>query len=138
MAAVAVTRELDAFGAYKNVDAGAVERRAEGVGVQGLAPLAVGFVMAVGAIFGIRECAGLDELVAFGGSIAGEGKVVLSEKEIVGFADFFGVILALRVFAGLGEGGERRDRYEQQKANQETDSIDEDGVPSEVHHDQPE
>jgi hypothetical protein len=34
--------------------------------------------------------------------------------------------------------GERCDRYEQQKANQGTDSVDEDTVRSGVHHNQPE
>jgi hypothetical protein len=103
-----------------------------------MAPLAVGFVVAVSTVFSVRKGAGLNELVAFGGSISGEGKVILSEKEIVGFAYLFGVILAFRVFAGLGVSGERRDRYEQQKANQGTDSVDEDTVRSGVHHNQPE
>lgn len=106
--------------------------------MKGLAPLAVGFVMAVSAVLGIRESARLNELVAFGGSIAGERKVVLAEKKIVGLAYLFRVILTFGVFAGLGVSDERRDYYEQQKANQETDSIDEDAVPSGVHHDQPE
>ena len=138
VATVAMAGELDTFGADENVDAGAVERRAEGIGVQGLAPLAVGFVMAVGAVLGVRESAWLDELVAFRGSIAGEGKVVLAEKKVVGFAYLFGVILAFRVFAGLGVSGEWRDRYEQQKANQGTESLDKDTVLSGVHRGQPE
>ena len=39
VAAIAMAGEFDAFGADEDVDAGAVERRAEGVGVQRLAPL---------------------------------------------------------------------------------------------------
>src|SRR5580704_12501612 len=120
VAAIAVAREFDAFSADEDVDAGAVERSAEGVGVQCLTPLAVSFVVAMGAVFGIREGTWLNELVALGGSIAGEGKVVFAEKEVVGFADFVRVILAFRIFAGLGVSGEGSGSREQDEAKQET------------------
>jgi hypothetical protein len=102
--------------------------------VQGLAPLAVGFIVAMRAVFGIREGAGLDELVAFGGRIAGEGKVVLSEKEIVGFAYLFRVILAFRVFVGLSAGREGRGSQEQDEAQQETGESCEDSAHSRLQH----
>jgi hypothetical protein len=88
--------------------------------VQCLTPLAVSFVVAMGAVFGIREGTWLNELVALGGSIAGEGKVVFAEKEVVGFADFVRVILAFRIFAGLGVSGEGSGSREQDEAKQET------------------
>ena len=134
MATVAVARKLDPFGANEDVDAGAVEGRAEGVGVQGLAPLAVGFIVAMGAVFGLWKGARLDELVALGGSIAGEGEVVLAEKKVVGLAYLFGVILALRVFAGLCLGGEGRGSQEQDEAKQETGESCEDSAHSRLQH----
>src|SRR5208282_1666667 len=107
VAAIAVAGELNAFGADEDVDAGAVERSAEGVGVQGLAPLAVGFVVAVRAVFGFRESARLNKVVALNGGIARKRQVVFAEKKIVGLSYLISVILALGVFTGLCTGGER-------------------------------
>ena len=84
VAAIAVPRELDAFGADQDVDAGPVERRAERVGVQRLTPLVVGLFVAMAAILRLRKSAGLNELVALDGSIAGQRQVVLAETKIVG------------------------------------------------------
>ena len=102
--------------------------------MQGLTPLAVGFIVAMRAVFGIWEGARLDELVAFGGSIAGEGEVVLAEKEVIGFAYLFGVILAFGVFAGLGVGGEGSGPQEQDEGKQETSESCEDSAHSRLHH----
>ncbi len=65
--------ELDAFFVEEEVDAGAVEGGAEGVGVEGLAPLAVGLLVAVAAVVGGGEGGGLDEVVGLDGGVAGEG-----------------------------------------------------------------
>src|SRR5271169_4084088 len=72
VAAIAVSRELDAFGPDEDVDARAVEGCSEGVGVQRLTPLAVGFIVTMGAVFGFGESAGLNEIVALDGGVAGE------------------------------------------------------------------
>src|SRR5580658_6112134 len=104
MAAIAVARELDAFGADEDVDAGAVERRAEGVGVQRLTPLAVGLFVAMLAVLGFRKSAGLNEVIALDGCIAGEREIVFAEKKVVSLANLVGVILAFGVVAGLCAG----------------------------------
>ena len=61
VAAIAVAREFDALGAHENVDAGAIERRAEGIGMQRLAPLVVGLLVAVPAVSRIGKGAGRQE-----------------------------------------------------------------------------
>jgi hypothetical protein len=86
----------------------------------------------------LRESAWLDELVALGGSISGKRKVVLAEKEVVGFAYLVRVIFALGVFAGLGVGGERRDRYEQHKGDKDTGGTASSSSRSRGHHRLPE
>ena len=70
MAAIAVPRKLDAFGPQQNVDAGAIERRAEGIRVQRLPPLAVGFLVAASAIRGGQKGLRWNEVVAFDVGIA--------------------------------------------------------------------
>src|SRR6516164_11486082 len=95
--------ELDALRADQNVDAGAVERRAEGIRVQRLPPLLVGLFVAVPAIFRGRERPGLNELVVFGGSVSRKREIIFAKKEIVRLADSFriglvtGTIVRLRV-----------------------------------------
>jgi hypothetical protein len=71
MATIAVACEFDALGADKNVDAGAVERGAEGVGVERLAPLVIGLLVAVPAVLGIGKGACRKEVLAFDGCVAG-------------------------------------------------------------------
>src|SRR5208282_4590051 len=137
VAAIAVPREFDAFGADQDVDARAVERRAEGVGVQRLAPLAIGFLVAMAAVLGFRESAWLNKIVALDGSIAGEGQIVLAEKKVVGLADFVGVILAFGVFGGLGAGDGRRGSYEAYKGSQETGGTPENSPHLRFHDDLP-
>ena len=107
VAAIAVAGEFHAFGAQQNVHALAIERRAEGVGVESLAPLVVGLLMAVAAVACIGKRAGRKKVVAFHRRIARERNAVLGEGKVVGFANLIGVRLAgslflsLRVFAGM-------------------------------------
>src|SRR5579863_10182746 len=83
--------ELNAFVADQDVDAGAVERSAESVGMQRLAPLAIGFFVTVAAVFGVRESAGAQETAALEGRIAGQGNVVLAKAVVIGLRDLIGI-----------------------------------------------
>ena len=95
MAAIAVAREFDAFGARQNVDAGAIEGRAERVRVQRLTPLAVGLLMTASAIRSRQEGLWLNEIVAFNGRIARCRDFVAPKAEIIGLAYFGGVRFAI-------------------------------------------
>jgi hypothetical protein len=66
VATVAVARKRDAarLVADKKIDAGAIERRAEGVRVQRLTPLAVGFLVACAAVLRAGIRAGLKKSLA--------------------------------------------------------------------------
>ena len=55
VATIAVAREGYAFFVDEEVDAGAIEGAAEGVGVEGLTPLVVGLGVTVAAVFGSGE-----------------------------------------------------------------------------------
>ena len=94
--------ELDALGADEDVDAGAVERSAEGVGVQRLAPLVVGLLVAVPAVFCIRVGAGGQKFFTFNGRVSGRRDIVGAEYKIVGLVDLIGV-----KFAVVGGGSAR-------------------------------
>ena len=50
VAAIAVTGELNALRAGQDIHAGAVERRPEGIGMERLAPLVIGFLVAMRAV----------------------------------------------------------------------------------------
>jgi len=91
MATVAVACKLNALGANENVDAGAVERGAEGVGVQRLSPLVIGLLVAVAAVLGVGKGACGQEVLAFDGCVAGGRNLVLAEGEGIGRADFVGL-----------------------------------------------
>src|SRR5580704_10294250 len=106
VATIAVTRELDAFGTDQDVNAGAVERRTEGVGVQGLPPLVVGLFVAVSAIFGLGKSTGPNEIVGLGGGVTRKRKVIFAETKIVGLADLFRVIRAVESAVGLSASNE--------------------------------
>ena len=67
MAALAVAGELDTFFGGEEVDVFGVPGGAEGVGVSGLTPLGVGFLMAVAAVFRRGEGGWVDELPGVGG-----------------------------------------------------------------------
>ena len=71
MATIAMAGKFDPLGAEQDVYAGAVERRAEGVGVQRLTPLVIGLLVAVPAILGIGKGACRQKFLAFDGCIAG-------------------------------------------------------------------
>lgn len=101
VATVAMPGELNALRADQNVDAGAVERRAEGIRVQRLPPLLVGLFVAVRAIFRGRERAGLNELAVFGGSVSRKRDIIFAKKEIVRLTDSFGIGLIICATFGL-------------------------------------
>ena len=107
VAAIAVAGKLHALGAQENIDALAVKRRAEGVGMEGLAPLVVRLFVAVAAVASIRKCAGGEKLIPLHRGIAGEGDIVFGECEVVGFPDGCvvgfagGRLLCPRIFAGM-------------------------------------
>ena len=132
VAAIAVPRVLDAFGADQDVDAGSVERRAEGVGMQCLTPLVVGLFVAMATVLGLRKSAGLNEVVTFDSSISGQGQVVFAEKKVVGLPYFVGVALRFGVFARLGVGGEPRNSREPGD-NQETGGAQKNPACSRLH-----
>ena len=94
VAAVAVARELNPLGADQDIDAGAVERRPEGVGVQRLTPLVVGLLVAVAAVGGVGKGAWLEKVPTFGGGVSGQRNLVFCEGEVVGLADLIRVGLA--------------------------------------------
>ena len=58
VATVAVARKFNSLGADQDVHAGAIERRAESIGVQRLAPLVVRLLVAMAAVGGIGKGAG--------------------------------------------------------------------------------
>ena len=100
MAALAVTGELDAFLRNQEVDVLRVPRGAEGVGVGGLAPFGVGFLVAVAAVLRGGEGFGVDELAGVGGGERGEEGLIGAEAVVVVLGYRLGVDLAL-----LGGGG---------------------------------
>src|SRR5580658_5874259 len=55
VAAIAVARKFNALRSQQNIHAGAVERCAKGVGMQRLAPLAIGFRVTSAAVFRGRK-----------------------------------------------------------------------------------
>jgi hypothetical protein len=71
MATVTVPGKLNSFGAKKNIHACPIERRAESIGVQSLAPLVIRLLVAVAAILGIWKSPRLQEIIALGGRISG-------------------------------------------------------------------
>ena len=56
--------------------------------MQRLAPLAIGFLVAVAAILRCGEGAGPDEIVALDGRASGRGQLVFTKAEVVATADF--------------------------------------------------
>ena len=104
VAAIAMTGEFDAFGAQKNIHAGAVKRRAEGVGVQGLTPLAVGLLMTTSAVGSGQEGIRLDKGSAVAGGVAGRGDFAGAKVEVIGLGDLIGVGLASVGLLGVQDG----------------------------------
>ena len=104
VATVTMARKLNALGIDQNIHARPVKGRAEGIGVESLTPLAVGLLMAMGAISGIWKCARLDEVVALHLHSPGNEEIILAEAEVIGPAYLVGVLLAILigfVFRGL-------------------------------------
>jgi hypothetical protein len=83
VAALAVAGELDALFVDEGVDVFEVPGGAEAVGVDGLAPLVVGLLMAVAAVLGCVEAFGADELAGGGGGVGGQERGVFAEGVVV-------------------------------------------------------
>src|ERR1700678_2787119 len=83
---VAVACELNAFCSRQDVYTGTVERRAEGVRVQGLTPLGVRLLVAVSTIRSLGKSPGLYEIVALNGRVAWCGEFVVAEVEVIALA----------------------------------------------------
>jgi hypothetical protein len=135
VAAIAVPRELDAFGADEDVYARPVERRAEGVGVECLTPLMVSLVMAMAAVFRLWKSAWLNEHVALGSGIAGKRHVVFAEEKVIRLSDLVGIVFAVGVFAGLGVRGELNRSHQQDHTNREGCGSQENSIRSRLHDD---
>src|SRR5580700_9624218 len=101
VAAIAVARKFNAFGPQQDVYAGAIERRAKGVGMQRLAPLAISFRVTSSAIFRGWKSRRRNKVVANHGRITGSGNFVRPEVEIVGFAYFGGIRPAVAILVRL-------------------------------------
>ena len=71
VAALAMAGELHAFLVDEGVDVLQIPGRAEAVGMRGLAPLAVGLLVAMAAVLGGVEAARIKELAVGGGGIGG-------------------------------------------------------------------
>ncbi len=103
MAAIAVARVLNALGAFENVDAGAIEGRAEGIGMQRFAPLRIGFLMAMGAVGGRRKCSGVDEFARLSFGIARRANLFFTEAVVENRGDFLGIGVLGRLRAEAAE-----------------------------------
>jgi hypothetical protein len=83
VAALAVAGVLDAFFIDEGVDVLEVPRGAEAVGVDGLAPLVIGLLMAVAAILGCVKAFGADKLAGGGGGVGGQEWSLFAEGVVV-------------------------------------------------------
>src|SRR5271154_6178539 len=63
--------------------------------MQRLPPLAIGFLVAVGTVFGIRKGARLDEVIALHLHRAWNERLVLAEAKVISLTYLAGVLLAL-------------------------------------------
>src|SRR5580658_1615407 len=81
VAALAVTRELDALLAPQYVDARPVKRRSKRVRVQRLPPMIVRLLVASFAIRRLRKRSRLNEVISLDGRVPRRGYVALSESE---------------------------------------------------------
>ena len=84
--------------------------------MQGLAPLVVGFFVAMATILRFGKSAGLNELVPLNGRIARKRKIVFAETKIVCLPDLIGVVLAFEAWVrlrGLSVESELRSRDQQ-------------------------
>ncbi len=90
MAAFAVARELDALLSDEHVDVLQIPGLAKAVGVNGLAPLVVGLLMAMAAVFSGENAARIDELAIDGHRVRGKEWRFLAEGVVV--AEGYGVV----------------------------------------------
>ena len=134
VAAIAMARELNALGVHEDVDAGAIEGRAKGIGVQSLAPFVVGLLVAMATVGGVGKGLRINEGVAYDGGISWKRNsggwriaVVLgdlgAEWERIGLADLVRVsltcdgVLGLWIVGGTG-GGPEKDAHSRAKQKQ--------------------
>src|ERR1700744_3851496 len=68
---------------------------AKGVGVSGLAPFGVGFLVAVTTVFGSGKSLGIDELAGVGGCVGWQEGLISTESKVVMLFDCFGINLSL-------------------------------------------
>jgi hypothetical protein len=87
VAALAVAGELDSLRINKQVDVLEVPRGAKAVGMNRLAPLVVGLVVAVSAVFSRVERLGAEELAVRGDGIRGQERRLLAEGVVVAAED---------------------------------------------------
>ena len=90
VATLAVARELDPLLIDEHVDVLQVPGLPEAVGVNGLAPLVIGLLVAAAAVFGREDAAGIDELTVGGHGVRREEWGFLAEGVVV--ADGDGVV----------------------------------------------
>ena len=110
VAAIAVTRKFDPLGAKQNIHAGAIKRRAEGIGVQRLAPLVVSLLVAMTAVRSVRKSVCREKFAAFDSRVSrrrdgfgSKGKTVgLANARIVSSAGIR--LLCALILAGPGRG----------------------------------
>ena len=90
MTAFAMARVLDALFSDEHVDVLQVPGLAKAVGVNGLAPLVVGLLVAVTAVFGGEDIARIDELAVDCHRVRGKEGGFLAEGVVV--AEGYGVV----------------------------------------------
>src|SRR5271155_1120925 len=100
VAAVAMTGKLNPLRADQNVDASAIERRAEGIGMQSLTPLMIGLLVAMATIGSVWKGARIKKVVPFNGRVTRQGDFVFSERETIRLANLVSVGLASACFLG--------------------------------------
>lgn len=93
--------KFDTLGPGQDIHTSSIKRRSERIGVQCLTPLAIGFRVTMSAIFCIRKRARLDEFISFNSRAARNRELIFAETEVIRFAYFGRVRLAIAIPAGL-------------------------------------
>src|SRR5579875_3442926 len=107
MAAVAMAGKFNALRADQKIDAGAIKRSAEGIGVQRLTPLLVRFLVAMRTILRRRKGPWLDKSSALALGVPGHEGLVLAKAKIVTFTDTIGICFLDAGLVLLRAGGRR-------------------------------
>jgi hypothetical protein len=94
-----MARELNAFGIDQDIHARPVEGSTEGVRVQRLTPLVVGFLVAMCTVGGIGKGARLDEIIAFHLYRPRKKKLIPAEAKVIGITYFSGILLPIGLLA---------------------------------------